>query len=162
MNLAMSTAPHPVVVLHVSLVGAPAQPAAALAHQLKTALQLQQTPRVVRQCGELVAMVLDAGDADALQRPECVVVAATLFGVSVGLRVQQQPALTAQQGPPRAPPTLASTAAAVAAARGSGAAKADCDWSSEDDDWIPDAWRHIDCEEHARKANGGQPITLRS
>ena len=162
MNLAMSTVPHPVVVLHVSLVGAPAQPAAALAHQLKTALQLQQTPRVVRHCGELVAMVLDAGDADALQRPECVVVAATLFGVSVGLRVQQQPALTAQQGPPRAPPTLASTAADVAAARGTGAAKPDCDWSSEDDGWIPDAWRHIDCEEHARKANGGQPITLRS
>ena len=142
--------------VNVSLIGAPALPAPALAHQLKTALRLRQTPLVVRQRGELVAMMLDGDDADALRRPERVVV---LFGVPVGLRVQCCGALPAQQGPAREPLALASKAAAATAR---GAATADCDWSSEDDDWIPDAWRDIDCEEHARKANGGQPITLRS
>ena len=145
----------------VSLVGAPGQPVASLAHQLKTALRLRQTPRVVRQLGEVVSMViLHGGDADTLQRSESV--ACTLFGVSVGLRIHQA-ACTAQQGAVQEPPAIEARAAATAeTADSSRQETADCDWSSEDDDWIPDAWRHIDCEEHARKANGGQPITLRS
>jgi hypothetical protein len=148
----------PVVV--VSLVGAPAQPALSLAYQLKTALQLQQTPRVLRQRGEVVDMVtLDGDDADTLQRSECV--ACTLFGVSVGVSVQQV-ARPVRQGALRKPSVIeAKAAAATPTANRTGETGADCDWSSEDDDWIPDAWRHIDCEEHARKANGGQPITLR-
>eukprot|EP01052_Picozoa_sp_SAG31_P028105 SAG31_NODE_2684_length_5256_cov_2.975761_4_plen_107_part_00 len=105
-------------------------------------------------------VILHGGDADIVQRSESV--ACTLFGVSVGLRIHQA-ACTAQQGAVQEPPaTEARAAATVETADSSCQVTADCDWSSEDDDWIPDAWRHIDCEEHARKANGGQPITLRS
>jgi SAM-dependent methyltransferase len=89
--------------LAVSLTGAPAQPAASLAHHLKTALQLRQTPLVIDRRGEApVAWVTDGLDQSALQRTESV----TLFGVLVGLRLQQPMPAVAAQGPaPQAAPT---------------------------------------------------------
>jgi len=75
-----------------SLVGAPAQPAASLAYQLKLALQLRQTPLVIRRQSSGAAQLLacwvsDPQDVAVVQRTP----RATLFGVAVRLTAQLAP-----------------------------------------------------------------------
>lgn len=75
-----------------SLVGAPAQPAASLAYQLKLALQLRQTPLVICQQSSSAAQLLacwvsDPQNAAVAQRTP----RATLFGVAVRLTAQLAP-----------------------------------------------------------------------